>query len=357
MLGVPAIAVSQQSTDREMDFRFGRSFRLRGRGASSPRGSSTSSTTCRCREGTLLNINVPRRPPDRRRGHAARQADLPRRAAARRRTPARASGATGSTAPTPASTTSRAPTSPPSPTGRISVTPVHFDLTDVDGHRRARRARPDAAARAGRARAAVSAPAAKARRAAELREQLTHHGYRYYALDDPEIGDDEYDALLDELRALEARAPGAGHARLADAARRRRAGQRAAEGRATPSRCSRSPTRAAPRSCAPGSQRMRNHLAREGIEDPRSSFVCEPKIDGLAISLIYRDGLLERGATRGNGEVGEDVTHNLRTIGAIPLRIEDAPPRARGPRRDLHVARRLRGAQRAPRRRPASRRS
>jgi DNA ligase (NAD+) len=72
--------------------------------------------------------------------------------------------------------------------------------------------------------------------------------------------------------------------------------------------------------------RMRNHLAREGIENPDFAFVCEPKIDGLAISLLYRDGVLERGATRGNGEVGEDVTHNLRTIPTIPLRIEDAPP-------------------------------
>ena len=73
-------------------------------------------------------------------------------------------------------------------------------------------------------------------------------------------------------------------------------------------------------------QRMRAHLAREGIEDPAFRYVCEPKIDGLAMSLLYRDGVLDRGATRGNGEIGEDVTHNLRTIGAIPLRIEDAPP-------------------------------
>jgi DNA ligase (NAD+) len=72
-------------------------------------------------------------------------------------------------------------------------------------------------------------------------------------------------------------------------------------------------------------ERMRNHLAREGISDPEFTFVVEPKIDGLAISLLYRDGVLERGATRGNGEVGEDVTHNLRTIGAIPLRVEGAP--------------------------------
>ena len=62
-------------------------------------------------------------------------------------------------------------------------------------------------------------------------------------------------------------------------------------------------------------ERMRTHLAREGIDDPTFAFVCEPKIDGLAISLLYRDGVLERGATRGNGEIGEDVTHNLRTIG------------------------------------------
>ena len=71
---------------------------------------------------------------------------------------------------------------------------------------------------------------------------------------------------------------------------------------------------------------MRSHLAREGIEDPAFEFVCEPKIDGLAISLLYRDGVLDRGATRGNGEIGEDVTHNLRTIAPIPLRIPRPPP-------------------------------
>ena len=74
-------------------------------------------------------------------------------------------------------------------------------------------------------------------------------------------------------------------------------------------------------------ERMRGHLAREGIEDPVFEYVVEPKVDGLAISLLYEDGLLVRGATRGNGEVGEDVTHNLRTVGSIPLSIEDAPRR------------------------------
>jgi DNA ligase (NAD+) len=70
---------------------------------------------------------------------------------------------------------------------------------------------------------------------------------------------------------------------------------------------------------------MRNHLAREGISAPHFQFVVEPKIDGLAISLVYRDGALARGATRGNGEIGEDVTHNLRTIPAIPRQLSDAP--------------------------------
>ena len=73
-------------------------------------------------------------------------------------------------------------------------------------------------------------------------------------------------------------------------------------------------------------ERMRNHLAREGIAAPQFEFVVEPKIDGLAISLVYRDGVLERGATRGDGRIGEDVTHILRTIGAIPLFVHGAPP-------------------------------
>jgi DNA ligase (NAD+) len=165
-----------------------------------------------------------------------------------------------------------------------------------------------------------------AARAAELRAQLAHHGHRYYVLDDPEIGDDVYDALLDELRALEAEHP---ELVTPDSPTQRVGGEPVSHLEKV-HHLQPMYSLANARSEAELQawvDRMRGHLAREGIEDPDFSYVVEPKVDGLAISLVYEDGLLVRGATRGNGEVGEDVTHNLRTIGQIPLRIEDAPRR------------------------------
>ena len=162
-------------------------------------------------------------------------------------------------------------------------------------------------------------------RAAELREQLAYHSQRYYVEDDPEIGDDEYDALYNELRDLESAQP---ELVTADSPTQRVGGEpvsRLEKVRHPQPMLSLANVRSAEELRA-WIARMRTHLAREGIEDPRFSFVCEPKIDGLAISLLYRDGQLERGATRGNGEIGEDVTHNLRTIAQVPLRIDDAPP-------------------------------
>jgi DNA ligase (NAD+) len=178
-------------------------------------------------------------------------------------------------------------------------------------------------------------PAPKARadadpaaRADELRKLLEYHGHRYYVLDDPEIGDDAYDALLDELRRIEADHP---ELLTADSPTQRVGGEPVSDlvkVRHPEPMLSLANARSAEELQA-WIQRMRNHLAREGIEDPEFEFVAEPKIDGLAISLIYRDGVFQRGATRGNGEVGEDVTHNLRTIGSIPLRLEmdgETPP-------------------------------
>jgi DNA ligase (NAD+) len=163
-----------------------------------------------------------------------------------------------------------------------------------------------------------------AARARELRRQLEHHAYRYYVLDDPEIGDDAYDRLLDELRAIEREHP---ELVTADSPTQRVGGEpvgRLEKVRHLEPMLSLGNVRS-PEELRAWVERMRNHLAREGISDPAFTFVVEPKIDGLAISLVYRDGVLERGATRGNGEIGEDVTHNLRTIGAIPLHIDDAP--------------------------------
>jgi DNA ligase (NAD+) len=164
-----------------------------------------------------------------------------------------------------------------------------------------------------------------ARRAQELRRLLDHHSRRYYVEDDPEIGDDEYDALYNELRDLEAAHPDL----VSPESPTQRVGgapvDRLTKVAHLQPMLSLANVRSADELRA-WVARMRTHLAREGIDDPAFRFVCEPKIDGLAISLLYRDGVLERGATRGNGEIGEDVTHNLRTIPQIPLRIDDAPP-------------------------------
>ncbi len=177
-------------------------------------------------------------------------------------------------------------------------------------------------------------PAEVAARAQQLREELRDHGRRYYELDDPTIGDDEYDLLLDELRAIEA-----GHPALLtpDSPTQRVGGEPTGEDApGSPgvdklmkvAHLERMLSLANARSAEElraWVERMRAHLAREGIEDPAFRFVAEPKIDGLAMSLIYEHGELVRGVTRGNGEVGEDVTHNLRTIAAIPEHLEGAP--------------------------------
>ncbi len=167
--------------------------------------------------------------------------------------------------------------------------------------------------------------ASDARRALELRDELAEHNRRYYVLDDPAIGDDEYDALLDELRAIEADHP---ELRTPDSPTQRVG--------APPLDRFEQVSHAEPMLSLANARneeelrawetRIGNHLKRLDIAASEFSYTTEPKIDGLAIALTYEDGVLVRGATRGDGRVGEDVTQNLRTIGAIPLRIDDAPP-------------------------------
>jgi DNA ligase (NAD+) len=174
-------------------------------------------------------------------------------------------------------------------------------------------------------------------RAAELREFLNHHSHRYHVLDDPEIGDDVYDEHFRELQALEEAHP---ELRTPDSPTLRVGG--------TPVSSLPKVTHLQPmlslanvrteEELRAWVQRMRNHLAREGIEDAAFDYVAEPKIDGLAISLLYEDGRLVRGATRGDGEVGEDVTHNLRTMPTIPLRIAGDAPRRLEVRGEVYMS-------------------
>jgi DNA ligase (NAD+) len=171
----------------------------------------------------------------------------------------------------------------------------------------------------------MMAPANVEQRVGELREALEHHLYRYHVLDDPEISDAEYDRLFDELLRLEAE-----HPDLQD------------------------PSSPTVRVGAPPSDKFRKvpHLTpmgslekvttedelRKWADDVRKrlnsdepvAYVTEPKIDGSAVNLVYEHGLFARGETRGDGEQGEDVTVNLKTVAAIPLRLRpvdgEAPP-------------------------------
>jgi DNA ligase (NAD+) len=167
---------------------------------------------------------------------------------------------------------------------------------------------------------------APAKRAAELRREIEHHNHRYYVLDDPVISDPEYDDLLRELNALEDEHP---DLRTPDSPTQRVGGEaleRFAPVRHLIPMISLGNARDEDELRA-WEKRLHNTLVKRGLDPADVEYVTEPKVDGLAISLVYEDGVLARGATRGDGEVGEDVTHNLKTIRAIPLALsQDGGP-------------------------------
>ena len=153
-------------------------------------------------------------------------------------------------------------------------------------------------------------------RVLRLRAEIEHHNYRYHVLDDPEVPDAEYDRMMAQLRALEQQHP---ELIVPD-----------------------SPTQRVGGAPVSGFAEVRHHKpmlsldnafsredvvafdrrVRERLEtDKEINYSCEPKLDGLAVSLTYRNGSLEIAATRGDGTVGEDVTHNIRTIQSVPLRL------------------------------------
>ncbi len=163
-------------------------------------------------------------------------------------------------------------------------------------------------------------------RAAWLREQLHRHGYRYYVLDDPEIPDAEYDRLFRELQGLEAAYP---ELITLDSPTRRVGGQSleafAPVRHRVPMLSIRTETDIGPGGARAFDAQVRRELDL-GADAPPVEYACELKFDGLAISLRYEEGMLVQAATRGDGQTGEDVTQNVRTINSIPLRLHGGAP-------------------------------
>ncbi|HRI19287.1 MAG TPA: NAD-dependent DNA ligase LigA, partial [Burkholderiaceae bacterium] len=167
----------------------------------------------------------------------------------------------------------------------------------------------------------AAAPAQAAARATELRAALRHHAQRYYVDDDPEITDAEYDRLYRELEAIEAEWPALA---TPDSPTQRVIGG-VLEGfapvrHAVPMLSIRTETDTSPGGADAFDARVRRELGLAET-DPPVEYAAELKFDGLAINLRYERGLLVQAATRGDGETGEDVTANIRTVHAIPLRL------------------------------------
>lgn len=171
-------------------------------------------------------------------------------------------------------------------------------------------------------------------RLTELRRLLNEYDYRYYVLDNPVISDAEYDSLFRELQALEASFPEL----LCSDSPTQRVGGEPLKSFAT---VQHHPPMQSLSNCFSTDElrefdrRMRQELSRERIE-----YVGEPKLDGLAVALTYDHGVFACGATRGDGEVGEDVTENLRTVHTVPLRLRGTVPVLIEVRGEIYMPRR-----------------
>jgi len=159
----------------------------------------------------------------------------------------------------------------------------------------------------------VAVPEKTRSRAAELRRLIAEHDYHYYVEDHPRVSDAEYDALVRELRELEARHP---ELVTPDSPTQRVSGQVAEIFQAVEHRVAMLSL-----DNAASADDLREFEARlkRALPGAPFTYVCEPKVDGLGVALLYEHGRLVRGATRGDGRVGEDVTPNLRTIRSVPL--------------------------------------
>ena len=155
-----------------------------------------------------------------------------------------------------------------------------------------------------------------AERVRQLRTEIEHHNYRYFVLDDPEVSDAEFDRLVRELRKLEAEHP---ELVTEDSPTQRVGGAAVTEFGEVRHRI---PMLSLDNAFEPDDVIAFDRRIRERLgSDEDVSYACEPKMDGLAVSIVYEDGLLVQAATRGDGTTGEDVTHNVRTIKSVPLRL------------------------------------
>lgn len=154
----------------------------------------------------------------------------------------------------------------------------------------------------------------------DLRKEIEAHNYRYYVLDDPVISDAQYDKMMRELEKLEERFPSL----VTPYSPTQRVGGRPREGFATVRHLS--PMLSLANAFDEGELRDFDRRVRQALPDEEISYVVEQKVDGLAVSLYYENGILVRGATRGDGETGEDISENLKTIRSVPLRLLKAVP-------------------------------
>ena len=164
-----------------------------------------------------------------------------------------------------------------------------------------------------------------------LREQIRHHEHRYYVLDDPEISDAEFDLLMQQLKKLEAAHPEL----LTPDSPTQRVGGKPREGVVKAAHSS--PMLSLDN--AYNEEELRDWVRRvyELTGKNKVDFVCELKLDGMSLALSYADGQLERGLTRGDGTIGEDVTNNVRTMPTVPLRIEHKKLKQAGMPLDFEV--------------------
>ncbi len=149
----------------------------------------------------------------------------------------------------------------------------------------------------------------------KLRKELLEHDYRYYVLDEPTVSDEEYDGLMRELQALEHQYP---QLLTPDSPTQRVGGQPVKEFATV---VHNPPMLSLANSYSEDEIRDFDRRVHEILPDQTPSYVAELKFDGVAISLRYRDGVFAQGATRGDGNQGDDISHNLKTIRSLPLRL------------------------------------